>query len=85
MWGGFEAHLEENHFDHVVSMIGGSTESIQCFLQEPVFIFLEGWVYNWRSYDCNLIIWQGGVTEHVLAFTFLGYPFISHCLICQET
>ena len=57
MWGGLESHLEENPFDNIVPMMGGSTESIQCFLQEPVFIFLESWVSNWMSYDCNLIIW----------------------------
>ena len=55
MWGGLESHLEENPFDNIVLMMGGSTESIQCFLQEPVFVFLEGWVSNWRFYDCNLI------------------------------
>ena len=85
MWGGFEAHLEENPFDHIVPMMGRLTESIQCFLQEPVFIFLEGWISNWRSYKCNLIIWKGGVTERVLAVTLLEYPFISHCFSCQET
>ena len=42
MWGGLEAYIEENPFDHIVPMIGGLTESIQYFLQEPVFIFLEG-------------------------------------------
>ena len=57
MWGGFEAHFEENPFGHIVPMIGGLTESIQRFLQEPVFIFLEVWIFNWRSYDCDLIIW----------------------------
>ena len=80
MWGGLEAHLKENSFDHTVPMMGGLTESIECFLQEPVFIFLESWVSNWRSYDCNLIIWQDGVTERVLAVTLLGYTLISHCL-----
>ena len=62
MWGVLEAHLENNPFDHIIPMMRRLTESIQCFLQEPVFIFLEGWVHNWRSHDCNLIIWQGGVT-----------------------
>ena len=62
MWGCLEAHLEENPFDQIVPIVGGSTESIQCFLQETVFILLERWVSNWRSYDCNLIILQGGVT-----------------------
>ena len=85
MWGGLEAHLEENPFDHIVPMMGVSTESIQCFLQEPVFILLESWVSNWRSYDCNLIIWKGGVTERVLAVTLLEYLFISHVFGYQET
>ena len=85
MWEGLEAHLEKNPFDHIVLMMGGSTESIQCFLQEPVFIFLERRVSNWRPYDCSLIIWQGGVTERILTVTLLEYSFISHCFICQET
>ena len=78
MWGGFEAHIEENTFDDIVPTMGGFTESIQCFIQEPVFIFLEIWVSNWRLYECNLIIWQYGVTERVIAVTLLDYPFISH-------
>ena len=62
MWGGLEAHLEENPFNHIVRMKGGSMESIQCFLQEPVFVFLEIRVSDWRSYGCNLVIWKDGVT-----------------------
>ena len=62
MWGGLEAHPEDNPFDNIVPIMGGSTESIKCFLQEPVFVFLESRVSNWRSYGCNLIIWKGGVT-----------------------
>ena len=46
MLGGLEAHLEENPFDHIVPMMEGMTDSIQCFLQDPVFIFLEGWISN---------------------------------------
>ena len=62
MWRGLEAHLDHNNFDHIVPMMGGSTESIKRFLQEPGFIFLESRVSNWRSYCCDLIIWKGGVT-----------------------
>ena len=83
MLGGLEAHLEENPFDHIVPMMEGMTDSIQCFLQDPVFIFLESWVSNLSSYDCNLVIWKGGVTERVLAVTLLEYLFISHCFSCQ--
>ena len=57
MWGGFDANLEENPFDNIVPMMRGLTESIVCFLKEPVFIFLEGWTSNLRSYNCNLILW----------------------------
>ena len=71
MWRGLDAHLEQNPFDHIVSMMGGSTEAIKRFLQEPVFIFLENRVYNWRSYYCDLIIWKGGVTERVITVTLL--------------
>ena len=78
MWGGFEAHLEENPFGHIVPIMWVSAESIQCFLQEPLLIFLEGCISNWRSYNCHLIIWQGGVAEGVLAVSLLEYPFISH-------
>ena len=73
MWEGLEAHLEDNSCDHIVPMVGGLLDSIKFFLQETVFIVLESWVYNWRSYECNLIIWQGGVTERVLTVTLLEY------------
>ena len=85
MWGGLESHLEKNPFDNIVPMMGGLMETIQCFLQKPVFIFLEIWVSNWRSYYYNLIICQGGVTERVLTVTLFDYSFISHCFSCQET
>ena len=67
----------QNPFDHIVPMMGGSTEAIKRFIQELVFIFLEIWVANWRSYYSDLIIWKGGVTERVLTVTLLYYSFIS--------
>ena len=85
MWGGLEAHLEHNPFGNIVPMMGGLTESIKRFLQEPVFIFLESRVSNWRSYYCDLIIWKGGGTKRVLTVTMLEYSFISHLFSCQET
>ena len=69
--GGLEAHLEQNPFDCIVSMLGGSTEAIKRFLEEPVFIFLESQVANWRSYYSDLIVWKGGVAERVLEVTLL--------------
>ena len=71
MWGGLEAHLEQNPFDHIVPMMGGLTEAIKRFLQEPVFIFLEIRVANWRSYYSDLIVCKGGVAECVLEITLL--------------
>ena len=78
MWGGFEAHLEENPFDRIVPMMRGSTESIQCFLQDPLFIFLESRFSNGRSYNCNLIIWKVIFAKRILEVTLLEYSFISH-------
>ena len=80
MWGGLEAHLEQNPFDHIVPIMGVSKESIKRFLQEPVFIFLGIWVSNWKLFYCNLIIWKDGVSERVITLTLLEYSFISHCL-----
>ena len=71
MLRGLEAHLEKNTFDRIVLMVGGSMESIKHFIHEPVSIFLESWVSNWRLYYCELVIWKGGVTERVLTVTFL--------------
>ena len=71
MWRGLEAYLEQNLFDHIILMMGRSTEAIKCFLQEPVFIFLESRVSNWRSYYCDLIIWKGGIIERVLTVTLM--------------
>ena len=62
MWVDLEAHLNQNPFNHIVPMMGGSTKAIKRFLQGLVFIFLESRVSNWRSYCCDLIIWKGGVT-----------------------
>ena len=33
MWGGLEAHLEQNAFYHIVPMMGGSTEAINSLLE----------------------------------------------------
>ena len=65
MWRGLEAYIEQNPSDHIVPMMGGLTEAIKRFLEEPVLIFLRIWVVNWRSYYSDLIIWKGGVAEHV--------------------
>ena len=56
MWRGFEAYLEQNHFDNIAPMMGGSAEAIKRFLEEPVLIFLEIRVSNWRSYYSDIII-----------------------------
>ena len=85
MWGGIKDHPKQNLFDHIVPMMGGLMESTKRFLQESVFIFLKSWVANWRSYYCDLIIWKGGVTEHVLTATLLEYSFISNYVSCKET
>ena len=69
MWGGLEAHLEQNHFDNIVPMMGGSTEAIKRFLDETVFILLEIQVANWRSYYSDLIVCNCGVVELVIAVT----------------
>ena len=71
MWCVLEDHLEQNPFDHIVPMMGGSTEAINCFLEEPVFIFLEIRVANWKSYYSDLIVWKSGVAECVLSVTLL--------------
>ena len=50
MWRGTEAHLGQNNFDHIVPMMGGLTEAINSFIEEPVFILLKSRVANWRLY-----------------------------------
>ena len=71
MWGGLEAHLEQNPFDHIVPMMGGLTEAINSLLEESVFIFLKIRVTNWRYYYSDLIVWKSGFAERVLAVTLL--------------
>ena len=71
MWGGLVDHLEQNPFDRIVPMMGGSTEAIKRFLRETVFIFLEIRVSDLRSYYCDIIIWKGSDTERVLKVTLL--------------
>ena len=71
MWRDLGAHLEQNLFDNILPMLGGSTEAIKRFLKEPVFIFLKSRVDNWRSYYSDFIIWKSGVSECVLTVTLL--------------
>ena len=33
MWRGLEAHLDQNPFDHIVPMMGGSTDAIKRFFR----------------------------------------------------
>ena len=56
MCRGLEAHLEQNPFYHIVPMMGGFKEARKRFLQEPVFISLESWIFKWGSYYIDLII-----------------------------
>ena len=61
MWGALEAQLEKDTFDCIVPMMGGSTEAIMRFLEDPVFVFLGIRVANWRSYYIDLIVCNSGV------------------------
>ena len=61
MCRGLEACIDQNPFDHIVLMMGGSTEAIKRLLEEPVFIFLKIRVANWRSHYSDLIIWKSDV------------------------
>ena len=73
MWRGLEDHVYQNPFDHIVPIMEGSTEAIHSFLEDPLFIFLERGVANWRSNYRDLIIWKDGVTERVPTVTLLDY------------
>ena len=55
MWGGLEAHLEQNPFEYIIPMMGGSMEAMKHFIEEPLFIFLNSQVANRRLHHIDRI------------------------------
>jgi hypothetical protein len=68
---GFEADASENRRDLVVPVAGTSAETVQRFLEEPIFILGGIRVANWRRYDSDLVIKEDALTEGVLAVSLL--------------
>ncbi len=53
---GFEADALENHHDLVVPVAGTSAETIQRFLEEPIFVLGGIWVADRRLYDSDSLL-----------------------------
>ncbi len=72
---GFEADASENGRDFLVPVAGTSAETVQRFLEEPIFILGSIWVANWRLYDSDLIVEEDALAKGVLAVALLeGAP-----------
>ncbi len=67
----------ENHHDLVVSVTGTSAETIQCFLEVPIFVLGGIRIANWRLYDSDLVVGEDTLTKGVLAVALLegALPF----------
>jgi hypothetical protein len=75
---GFEANALEDCRDLVVPVAGTSAETVQCFLEEPIFVLGGVRVANWRLYDSDLVVGENILTKGiVLAVTLLEgvFPF----------
>ena len=57
MWGGCEADVLENICDHVVPVMGGSAETVQGLLKEPIFILGITRIANRRTDNGKFIVW----------------------------
>jgi hypothetical protein len=68
---GFEADTLENHRDLVVPVVGTSAETVQHFLEEPIFVLGGIRVTDWRLYDSDLVVGEDALTKDVLAVALL--------------
>ena len=68
---GFEADALENRRDLVVPMVGTSAETVQRFLEEPIFVLGGIRVTNRRLYDSDLVVGEDTLTKGVLAIALL--------------
>ena len=68
---GFEANALENCHDLVVPVAGTSTETIQRFLEEPIFVLGGIRVADRRLYNSDLVVGEDALTKGVLAVTLL--------------
>ena len=68
---GFEADASENRRDLVVPVAGTSAETVQRFLEEPIFVLGGIWIANWRLYDSDLIVGEDALAKGDLAVTLL--------------
>ena len=60
-----ETHGEKGLGGHVVPVFGGPLKAIKGFLKQPVFSVASIGVTDWRPYNSDLIIRQGGIAERV--------------------
>jgi hypothetical protein len=68
---GFEADASENRRDLVVPMAGTSAETVQLFLEEPIFVFGGIQVADRRLYDSDLVVGEDALTKGILAVALL--------------
>ena len=68
---GFEADVSENRRDLVVPVAGTSAETVQRFLEEPIFVLGGIRVADWRLYDSDLVVGEDALTKGVLAVALL--------------
>ena len=68
---GFEANALENRRDLVVPVAWASAETVQRFLEEPIFVLGGIRIANWRLHDSDLIVGEDTLTKGVLAVALL--------------
>jgi hypothetical protein len=71
MGGGFEAHFGEYFREHIIPMMGRTSQPIQCFLEQPVFVFGVGWITNRWPNDGTFIVGEVSLTKCVFAIALL--------------
>jgi len=68
---GFEADASENRRDLVVPVVETSAETVQHFLEEPIFVLGGIRVADRRLYDSDLVVGEDALTKGILAVALL--------------
>ena len=76
---GFEANASENCRDLVVLVVGTSTETVQHFLEEPIFLLGGIRVADRRLYDSDLVVGEDTLTKGILAVALLKSASLFDC------
>ena len=66
-------------------MVGRSSQAIERFVEQPIFVFVECWIAHGLADDSAFVVREDGIGESVFAVTLLEDTFFGDSLGGEET